>query len=52
MTITDPTMDDLAQLCAALARDEACEIRWPPTTRWHDERAFDHAENRFTICER
>jgi hypothetical protein len=26
MTATDPTVDDLAQLCAALARDEACEI--------------------------
>jgi hypothetical protein len=26
MTTTDPTVDDLAQLCAALARDEACEI--------------------------
>jgi hypothetical protein len=26
MTITDPTVDDLAQLCAAMARDEACEI--------------------------
>ena len=26
MTITDPTVDDLAELCAALAREEACEI--------------------------
>jgi hypothetical protein len=26
MTITDPTVDDLAELCAALARDEVCEI--------------------------
>ena len=26
MTITDPIVDDLAQLCFALARDEACEI--------------------------
>jgi hypothetical protein len=26
MTITDPTVDDLAQLCATLAIDEACEI--------------------------
>jgi hypothetical protein len=26
MTTIDPTVDDLAQLCAALARDEAIEI--------------------------
>ena len=26
MTITDPTADDLAQLCVALARDEVREI--------------------------
>jgi hypothetical protein len=26
MTITDPTVDDLAELCAALACDEVCEI--------------------------
>jgi len=26
MTITDPTVDDLAELCAAMACDEACEI--------------------------
>jgi hypothetical protein len=26
MTITDPTVDDLAQLCFALARDEVDEI--------------------------
>jgi Mg/Co/Ni transporter MgtE len=26
MTITDPTVDDFAQLCAALACDEVCEI--------------------------
>jgi hypothetical protein len=26
MTITDPTVDDLAQNCFALARDEVCEI--------------------------
>jgi hypothetical protein len=26
MTTTDPTVDDLAQICAALACDEACEL--------------------------
>jgi hypothetical protein len=26
MTTADPTVDDLAELCVALARDEACEI--------------------------
>jgi hypothetical protein len=26
MTATDPTVDDLAQVCAELAREEACEI--------------------------
>ncbi len=26
MTVVNPTVDELAQLCAALARDEACEI--------------------------
>jgi anthranilate phosphoribosyltransferase len=26
MPKTTPTVDDLAELCAALARDEACEI--------------------------
>jgi hypothetical protein len=26
MSTTDPTVDDLAQLCAELAREEACEI--------------------------
>jgi len=26
MSATNPTVDDLAQLCAALAREEACEI--------------------------
>jgi hypothetical protein len=26
MTTTEPTVDDLAQLCFALACDEACEI--------------------------
>jgi hypothetical protein len=30
MTTTDPTVDDLAQLCAALARDEVIEIMGGP----------------------
>jgi hypothetical protein len=30
MTITDPTVDDFAQLCFALAIEEACEIMGGP----------------------